>query len=321
MDSTDEPHVRLSLGLYLLGAVDAAERATIERHLATCDACRAESDELAATVAAVALIPDDDRRSIVAEFGIPGPAPSRSQPPSTPQSPESEVAPAPKVPAAQAPAPDRPVPTVTPPVPPGPVPGNPVALDDQAAPGTSTEVAPESAGAGAGDVVPGSRRRRTALPFVRPGSGPRPVRPGRSRPRRRTRGLVGIGSLVVVVLASAGIFVGLAVDGGRPDPPRRTAISLAATAATTTGATLSAVAVAHGDGITVRASVSGLRSDTHYQLYVVAASGATHVVATWAGSSRPREITGEAPLAVSDLVFFTVARADGTPVVSAAVPR
>jgi anti-sigma factor RsiW len=37
----------LSLGVYLLGALDAGERAEVEAHLATCETCRAELDELA----------------------------------------------------------------------------------------------------------------------------------------------------------------------------------------------------------------------------------------------------------------------------------
>ncbi|HEY3505722.1 MAG TPA: zf-HC2 domain-containing protein [Actinocatenispora sp.] len=305
MDSTDEPHVRLSLGLYLLGAVDAAERATIERHLAGCDACRAESEELAGTVAAVALIPDEDRQAIAAEFGIP-------RPPAAP--PEVSTAslgsPPPPLDASAAPA------------------GSPLAPPEvSTAPPAASEVpaAPEesaTAPAAAGDGPTGAGRVRSAAPATRPASRrPRSVRPGRSRPRRRTRGLVGIGSLVLVVLVSAGIFVGVAVSGRHTDPQRHVAISLAATAATTTGATLSAVAVSHGDGITVRAAVGGLRPGTRYQLVVVAADGDSHVVATWTASGQAREVTGEAPVAVSELAFFTVARADGTPVVSAAVPR
>jgi predicted anti-sigma-YlaC factor YlaD len=37
----------LSLGVYLLGALDAGERADVEAHLATCETCRAELEELA----------------------------------------------------------------------------------------------------------------------------------------------------------------------------------------------------------------------------------------------------------------------------------
>jgi hypothetical protein len=37
----------LSLGVYLLGALDASERAEVDAHLATCETCRAELEELA----------------------------------------------------------------------------------------------------------------------------------------------------------------------------------------------------------------------------------------------------------------------------------
>lgn len=242
MDSTDERHVQLSLGLYLLGALDATERVAVERHLAGCAACRAESEELAGVAAAMALLSPEEGRQIAEEFG------PRPPPP----------------PASGRPGPARP-------------PGRPT------------------------------------------GS----TRPARSRPRRRTVGLLGIGGLALVVLVSAGIFVGLAVGPAGPatGPRPQVAISLAATADTTTGATLSVVAVGDPTGVTVRATVSGLPAGTRYQLYLVTSDGTSRVVATWAGSGAPRQVTGDAPVAVADLSFFTVARADGTPVVTAAVPR
>jgi hypothetical protein len=72
-DSTGDPHVRSSLGLYLLGASGRREREAIERHLASCRACQAESDELGEVVAALALLSEEEGREIVEQFGVPAP--------------------------------------------------------------------------------------------------------------------------------------------------------------------------------------------------------------------------------------------------------
>jgi hypothetical protein len=72
-DSTGDPHVRSSLGLYLLGASGRREREAIDRHLASCRACRAESDELGEVVAALALLSEEEGREIVEQFGAPAP--------------------------------------------------------------------------------------------------------------------------------------------------------------------------------------------------------------------------------------------------------
>jgi hypothetical protein len=46
-------------GAYVLGALDAAERAEFEAHLTTCDACRARVDEVRPTVALLAGLAED----------------------------------------------------------------------------------------------------------------------------------------------------------------------------------------------------------------------------------------------------------------------
>jgi len=48
-------HIDDDADLYALGALDADERATVDRHLATCSACRARVGEAEATVHALAL--------------------------------------------------------------------------------------------------------------------------------------------------------------------------------------------------------------------------------------------------------------------------
>jgi hypothetical protein len=48
MNSTCDSVERLSLGAYVLGALDPSERASLDAHLARCEACRDELAELAA---------------------------------------------------------------------------------------------------------------------------------------------------------------------------------------------------------------------------------------------------------------------------------
>jgi anti-sigma factor RsiW len=70
-DSTSDPHVRFSLGLYLLGSLPQQERESVERHLASCADCRTESDQLGEVVAALALLSEEEGREVVEEFGVP----------------------------------------------------------------------------------------------------------------------------------------------------------------------------------------------------------------------------------------------------------
>lgn len=65
-----DPHVRESLGLYLLGALDGEERDAIERHLAGCPACCDEADELGTVADALALLPAPDVGQLIAESGL-----------------------------------------------------------------------------------------------------------------------------------------------------------------------------------------------------------------------------------------------------------
>ncbi|MFI0796274.1 anti-sigma factor family protein [Micromonospora rubida] len=91
--------MRQSLGMYLLGSLNPQERDEVERHLAVCPACLAESDELGEVVAVLALLSEGDRRGIVEEFGVPG-LPARDAAASTSEAATSGPAP---------PSADRPV--------------------------------------------------------------------------------------------------------------------------------------------------------------------------------------------------------------------
>ncbi|WP_405144286.1 zf-HC2 domain-containing protein [Sphaerisporangium sp. NBC_01403] len=52
--------VRMSLGAYMLGALDADEAVQVEAHLATCPECRAELDELSGLTALLARVSEED---------------------------------------------------------------------------------------------------------------------------------------------------------------------------------------------------------------------------------------------------------------------
>jgi anti-sigma factor RsiW len=66
----EDPHLRESLGLYLLGALSGEEREAVERHLAGCLPCCVEANELGAAVDALALLPQRDVHELIAECGI-----------------------------------------------------------------------------------------------------------------------------------------------------------------------------------------------------------------------------------------------------------
>ncbi|HXT94374.1 MAG TPA: zf-HC2 domain-containing protein [Trebonia sp.] len=59
----DCPEVRISLGVYVLGAIDPAERAQVDAHLATCRDCR---DELAGLAGLPALLARVSREEAIA---------------------------------------------------------------------------------------------------------------------------------------------------------------------------------------------------------------------------------------------------------------
>jgi anti-sigma factor RsiW len=60
-DSVDHSgHVRLSLGLYVLGALDEAASQRVRTHLRACDSCRAEHEYIAVVPMLFNLLSPDD---------------------------------------------------------------------------------------------------------------------------------------------------------------------------------------------------------------------------------------------------------------------
>jgi Putative zinc-finger len=72
----DCPEVRISLGVYVLGAIDPAERALVDAHLATCRDCR---DELAGLAGLPALLARVSTEEAIALAATDGPFPAASE--------------------------------------------------------------------------------------------------------------------------------------------------------------------------------------------------------------------------------------------------
>jgi Putative zinc-finger len=72
-------HVRLELGAYLVGAIEPAQRAMVNRHLRTCPACRAELSDMAGLPSLLRRIPADSVGRLICDDPVDAPpAPSLS---------------------------------------------------------------------------------------------------------------------------------------------------------------------------------------------------------------------------------------------------
>jgi predicted anti-sigma-YlaC factor YlaD len=76
----DCPEARLSLGVYVLGAIDPAERSQVDSHLASCRDCRDELAGLAGLPALLARVGVEEAIAL-AESDGPPPAEDEEQPP------------------------------------------------------------------------------------------------------------------------------------------------------------------------------------------------------------------------------------------------
>jgi len=78
----DCPEARISLGVYVLGAIDPAERALVDAHLATCRDCRDELAGLAGLPALLARVSTEEAIALAATEGpFPGAAGDAAEPP------------------------------------------------------------------------------------------------------------------------------------------------------------------------------------------------------------------------------------------------
>jgi Putative zinc-finger len=82
MQMMDCNEARLSLGVYVLGAIDPAERALVDQHLAGCRACRDELADLAGLPALLARVSTEEAIALAASDGVPAEAAEGLEPPS-----------------------------------------------------------------------------------------------------------------------------------------------------------------------------------------------------------------------------------------------
>jgi anti-sigma factor RsiW len=64
IDTMDCPEARISLGVYVLGALEPEDRAAIDAHLMTCDGCRAELADLESLPMLLAVLSTEDAATL-----------------------------------------------------------------------------------------------------------------------------------------------------------------------------------------------------------------------------------------------------------------
>jgi hypothetical protein len=86
----DCEQARISLGVYVLGAIDPAERAMVDAHLATCQACRDELEGLAGLPALLAMVSTEEALQLGEDEPLPAPlaVAVADRPPPLPELPE-----------------------------------------------------------------------------------------------------------------------------------------------------------------------------------------------------------------------------------------
>ncbi|KWV32566.1 zf-HC2 domain-containing protein [Micromonospora rifamycinica] len=319
-----------ALALYLLGALDEADRVAFEAHLAGCGECLSAAAEMGSVTSALGGLDAADWGDLggLPEFVPPAEfAPPAGHPP-------AGVASAPGVvPDASGPAPGTDVGAGADP-PPGkvdPPAGTVAATAAGVQPGTAVTpavtaggAAPRGARRGTGPRAadggrPGGRRPAGSRPggggpgTTSTAAGSRPADPAR---RRRLVLWSGVAAAVAAVVLAGGVAAVTGFGG-------RSGVVLTATGeAPAQGVSLSvAITTDEGTGSTIRITATGLRQGLRYRLFAVTRDGATHVVRDWTASTGPQEVTGELSLPVADLAFVTVGLVDGTAVVTAPISR
>jgi hypothetical protein len=349
------PHVTELLGLYYLDALDPAAGALIDDHLPACAECRESADRIVETIASLALLSEQDRAEMVDNFGAlnrSGPPSERfvqffAPEPEPVTGKKAEVAPPVSDSAVPRARPDEEPPVADD----APRQARRGTLAPAQSKDASADVAPVAAQQPRSATSPQARpqvqrqpqarpnpqvrpnpqaRVRAAEPVIEPVAVPAPPRrsdpsgPSRgrsSKARNRRRAAVArLSGLLVLVVAVGGLALGALVrlkrdTGGSVVIP---VVTVAATAADrSTGASLSVFLVQGENGVSVRATVGGLKSGIGYRLYAVASDGHALPVENWVSDGKVQDINAEVQMPLSSLVFFTVSRSGNHPVVSA----
>lgn len=181
----------------------------------------------------------------------------------------------------------------------------------------------------AAEETPASGPLPLAPPLPEPPKAPHPPatapvseEPPERRPQapdRRKPALVRLSALLTLVVVVGGLAFGALLHGDRDAGSVAVpVVTAAATAADrSTGASLSVFVTQGESGVSVRATVDGLRPGVGYRLQAVTSDGHAWPVVNWTSDGKLQDITAEVPVPLSSLVFFTVSQAGSGPVVSA----
>ncbi|NLU77213.1 zf-HC2 domain-containing protein [Micromonospora sp. HNM0581] len=297
---------RERLTLYLLGALDDAERETFEDHLAGCWHCLDEAAAIGPGIGGLAGLGEADwspsDQASLPEAPVTDKStlasPATEEPTSAPPTVEDAELSA----AAAAPA----------------------DAHDTAYAGSGTAGDGAERTPGASGVIDTRRRDRgeARAVAVRPcgnrptGRGSAGARPPSTVGSRRRRRALWAGAMAVVLVLVGGVMT---VNERAAGPDR---VLTASGEAPGYGASLSvAITVGAAESATIRITVTGLRQGTRYRLFAVTRDGATHVVRDWTASSGPQEVAGETSLPVGELSFITVGLVDGSAIVTAPIAQ
>ncbi|GIJ25003.1 hypothetical protein Vqi01_01650 [Micromonospora qiuiae] len=316
------------LTLYLLGALDDAEREAFEEHLAGCWDCLDEAASIGPSIGGLAGLGDADWSLPEADPELPAPSsavdPELPAPSSAVGSELSASVPAadpvlPSPSAAADPTASAPSAAVEPEVSESGTPAAPGArdtgpdADDAVPPANESSATPGSTGSRASTVEAAPVRPAGSRPGFRRPTG---TRPGSTATSRRRRRALWAGA-AAMVLALAGGVVAVNEWTSAPDP-----VLVASGEAPGYGASLS-VTITVGDhgGATIRITATGLRQGLRYRLFAVTRDGATHVVRDWTASAGTQQVAGETSLPVDELSFITVGLVDGSAIVTAPIAQ
>jgi hypothetical protein len=294
----DCPEARIALGVYVLGAIDADERAAVDAHLDSCQECRAELAELAELPGLLALVPVEEAIAL-AEGPLPGDGPFLLQAPLLAQMPGPRSPdPAPAQPPASAPSPE---------------PARSLQRAPSLGPAPSLEPAPSPEEAAPPEPPPSLPANVVDLAAA----------------RRRRRGLAAVGAV-----AAAAVVIGAASFGGvklaaSPAPAPASAALLQdphppgapnGNWDTVQGGTKGAVATVAfrpmSWGTELAAKVAGLPVGTPCQMYVVKRDGTRLLVGGWTTDADEGAVWYPASAGTSptDITSFVITVQGGQPI-------
>ncbi|GAB7052384.1 hypothetical protein JCM9534A_75100 [Catenuloplanes indicus JCM 9534] len=158
------------------------------------------------------------------------------------------------------------------------------------------------------------------LPRSRPGRPVAPARPADNRPGRapgRRRRLAILGVAAALILAISGVSFALLRDDGGAGDANLVATAEASSASVSFSVTVTDTPV---EGLTARATVTGLQAGERYRLYAVTRDNTTVVIRDFTGEAGSQDVNGRLTVPVDQIAFFSVQVTDGRTVVVAPLP-